>query len=110
MDQFPFNILTFPLWWYTSGSRVVWQWTKRELRFGLHQTGLLLFARHMHEPLYGDYTKSGIILSFFLRLVLLLYKLLLFIIRAILVVVAAVLYLLLLPLVIVMIVYQFFPT
>jgi hypothetical protein len=107
MGNFSLNLLTFPFWWYTRGFALVLKWSKREINYGLSETGLLIFARHLREPLYGDYTKAGIILGFFLRIVLLAYKLLILCIRAAIVVIFNLLYLLILPAALVMILYQF---
>jgi hypothetical protein len=109
MNTLPLNLLTFPLWWYTTGTGLVWAWAKLQAIFGLRKTGLLLFARHWKEPLYGDYTKAGIIFSFFLRIFILLYKLLMFIIRVVIITVMVIAYLLLLPFCLVMIFMQLMP-
>jgi hypothetical protein len=106
MNNLSLNILTFPWWWYTTGFNLVRAWAKREFFLSLHQTGLLIFAKHLKEPLYGDYTKTGIIFGFFLRLVLLFYKIIVFFIRMSLVTILALLYLLLLPGVLFMIIFQ----
>jgi len=74
MQNFPLNLLTLPVWWYTTGLKLAWRWYKKRTNFTLQSTGLVLFARHMNEPLYQDYTKSGRILSFFLRVAVLFYK------------------------------------
>jgi hypothetical protein len=109
MGNLPLNIFTFPLWWYTTGTSILYQWAKRQLLIGLHQTGILLFAHHMREPLYGDYTRSGRIFSFFFRIIILLYKLVWFLVRSVIVFAIVVGYLLLLPFALVMIIYQLFP-
>ncbi len=109
MNGLSLNLLTLPVWWYTSGWHRVWQWNLRQMDLGLHQTGLLLFAHHMREPLYGDYTHSGIILSFFLRIILLLFKLTLLVVRALLLAVFDALYLAVLPLSVAMIIFQLLP-
>jgi hypothetical protein len=106
MPNFPLNLLTFPWWWYSVGWSLVKTWTKREYFFGLHKTGLLIFARHLNEPLYGDYTKSGVVFSFFLRIFILIYKLLAFALRLIFVALADLLYLLFLPALLVIIIFQ----
>lgn len=106
MTNFPLNILTFPLWWYTIGLSLMIRWLKRQFWWGLKKTGLLVFVRHMNEPLYGDYTKSGIIISFFIRILLLIFKLAFFTIRLIIVGLMALIFLLLLPLTLIMIIFQ----
>lgn len=109
MGSVPLNLLTFPLWWYSTGFALVRDWVKRQTRYGLQATGLLLFASHIREPLFGDYTRSGIIVGFFLRLVLLGFKLVWFGLRELYLVTLAALYLLSIPLTVVMILYQLFP-
>ena len=108
MQNFPLNILTFPFWWYSVGLNLVWKWTQREYFFGLHKSGMLIFARHLGEPLYGDYTRTGRIFSFFLRIVLLVYKVIVFAIRLLIVGILDLLYLLLLPATIILIIFQIF--
>lgn len=70
-NQVPLNILTFPIWWYAVGALTVWRWFFALTHKSFTRSGLVLFARHMREPLYGDYSRSGRIISFFLRVVLL---------------------------------------
>jgi len=106
MNNFPLNLLTFPFWWYAVGLPLVWSWTKRQFVFGLHKTGLLVFVRHLKEPLYGDYTKAGIFLSFPLRMILLSYKLIALLIRLLVVALLDALFILILPGVIVLIILQ----
>ena len=109
MGNLPLNLLTFPLWWYTTGWKLLLDWNRRQRDLGLRQTGLLLFWRHMREPLYGDYTRSGLILGMFFRAILLLIKLLLFCLRLILLTVADVVYLAFLPVVLAVIIFQLIP-
>lgn len=101
-------MLTFPLWWYTVGLALFWNWTKSHYHYSLQKTGLLVFAKHMREPLYGDYSKAGIILSFFLRIVILVYKLVVFTLRVLALCILGILYLIILPILIIMIVFQIF--
>lgn len=68
------NPLTFPLWWYTVGLGVVWERARQQFRYGLKKTAFRLFLRNLRHPLYGDYTRSGRVISFFLRIVLLFAK------------------------------------
>jgi hypothetical protein len=106
MENFPLNLLTFPFWWYAVGGRILWQWYKRQFYFGLHKTGLLFFARHMNEPLYGDYSKTGIILSFFIRIFILIYKTIVFLLRLAVITALSLLFLSLLPVILIMIIFQ----
>jgi len=109
MEKFSLNILSFPVWWYTIGLKIIVQWTKKQYYFGLHRTGLLLFIKHLKEPLFGDYTKSGIVFSFFMRLVLLVFKLFIFSLRMIYAGAVVAFYFVLLPFSVAMIIIQLMP-
>lgn len=106
MNNFRLNLLTLPFWWYTAGWQIIWSWNKRQFALGLRQTGLSLFIHHLREPLYGDYTRSGILLGIFFRFVLLIIKLLLLLVRLVLLALATAVYLGLLPGVLTLVIYQ----
>lgn len=109
MDNIPLSFITFPLWWYGEGVKVAWAFFLKQYKFGLQSTGLLIFARHMAEPIYGDYTRAGMIVGFFLRSVILIFKILVFGLRLGIISALLGLYLLLPPFTVVMIIYQLFP-
>lgn len=110
LDQdMPLNLITLPLWWYTVGLSVVWHWAQRSFQYGLRKTALKLFLRHLAHPLYGDYTRSGRIISLFLRLVLLVFKMFALGFRLVFLGLALAIYLLVWPVIIVMLIYQLFP-
>jgi hypothetical protein len=106
MGAFPLNILTFPIWWYSTGLGLIWKWYKKKNHYVLERTGLLLFARHMFEPLYQDYSKSGLIISFFLRIFFLILKSIFFCLNAVFYGLGVLVYIFTLPLIIIMIVFQ----
>ena len=109
MNEVPLNILTFPIWWYTDGAGLIWRISKRKLALAIRTSGLGIFARHLTEPIYGDYTRTGRIVSFFLRIVLLVAKFIFLLIRFAVIIFFYVCYLAILPVSLIMIVYQFFP-
>ncbi len=108
MENYQLNLLTFPAWWYTRGLCTVWTWAKNRARYDLRATGLALFSRHLAEPLFGDYTRSGRLVGFFLRLAIIIYKVLMLAIRVILIGAVLLFYLVAIPLVIIMIINQLF--
>ena len=108
MENFPLNILTFPVWWYSTGLGLIWSWFNKKNHYFLEKTGLVLFARHMFEPLYQDYTKTGQILSFFIRIFVLIFKSIQFLFSFIYYALGVLIYALSLPTVIVMIIFQIF--
>lgn len=103
------NPLTFPLWWYTAGFGVVWQRAKQQFRYGLKKTAFRLFLRNLRHPLYGDYTRSGRIISFFLRIVLLIAKIIFLGFRLIVLGIFLAAYLVILPFALFMIIYIILP-
>lgn len=109
MGNLSLNLITFPLWWYTTGWQIIWRWNKQQIFFGVHETGIFLFARHFKEPLYGDYTKSGRLLGFFFRFILLILKSVLLFLRIILLVIADAAYFGILPLILSLIIYELIP-
>jgi len=64
-----FDILYFPIWWYSSGAIKSALWC-----YSVFQTGNNLFApwlwlKNIFVPMYGQYDWQGRIVSFFMRLV-----------------------------------------
>ncbi len=103
------NPLTFPLWWYTIGLSVAWDLVRKHFRYGLKKTAFRLFLRNMWHPLYGDYTRSGRIISFFLRVVLLFAKVFFLGFRAIVLALFFAAYLVVLPFSLFMVIYLLLP-
>lgn len=70
------DILYFPIWWYTKGLARVTEYCLSSARFHIQRRlALGLWLSSMFKPMYGDYTKEGRIISFFMRLVVLFGKL-----------------------------------
>lgn len=107
-NSVPLNILTFPIWWYAVGAQTVWRWFFLFTRRQFTRSGLVLFFRHMREPLYGDYTRSGILISFFLRVVLLIGMILFSVFKIFVAFCIFLAFLFALPLAVVMAIYQLF--
>ncbi len=69
------EVLYFPVWWYSrglaaTGRTLVSKW------YGLsNRLSIPILARTMGRPMYGDYTRSGRIISFFFRIILLVSRL-----------------------------------
>lgn len=73
------NVLYFPIWWYSFGLK------KRITEFGqgtinlFRNLALKLMITHLFKPMFGERSKSGRIISFFMRLILLVWRLFLFV-------------------------------
>ncbi len=75
LQELLFDIVRFPFWWYTRGlMKVVRAWI-REVRIALERLSVRIWLQNMFTPMYGDYTKSGRIISFFLRIFVLIWRL-----------------------------------
>ncbi len=109
MQDTKVQLMLLPVWWYTTGVILMWQWVKRRIAYRLRAMGLVLFMRHLSEPLYGDYTRSGRLISFFLRIALLIGKFIWLGLYCALLIFVMALYLAIIPLSIVMILYQLVP-
>jgi hypothetical protein len=109
VNNLSLNLLTLPLWWYTTGWKLLWSWNKHQINIGLHETGITFFIHHLREPLYGDYTRSGIMLGLFFRVILLVIKSILLLVRLVILTAVDLLFLAALPMVLAMIIYQLTP-
>lgn len=109
MGNLSLNLLSFPLWWYTTGWNFLWAWNKRQLELDLRQTGPVLFFQHLQEPLYGDYSKSGKALGLFSRPIMTIFKLLFLIFRLLALTLVDIVFLLLLPCSLAMVIFQLTP-
>lgn len=72
------DIIYFPIWWYTKGLARVARWCVTSASVHINRRlAIGVWLRSMFKPMYGDYTKEGRIISFFMRIVVLIYKLIL---------------------------------
>lgn len=68
------EVLFFPVWWYSVGLRR-WSWgLLNQLAAAEYRLGLRPLLKNIWQPMYGDRTRSGRIISFFMRLVLIIGK------------------------------------
>lgn len=68
------EILFFPIWWYTQGLRWVGGVLGNHLAGVEYRLGVRLMIKNIWRPMYGDRTRSGRVISFFMRLVLIIGK------------------------------------
>jgi hypothetical protein len=108
MNNKPLSIFSFPIWWYSEGLSLAWKHCQSRWRYVLRSTGFVIFLRNIAQPLYGDTTRQGKIISVFIRLVLLVFIFFWTGIRLAFPFFLFVIHVLALPLAIVMIVYQLF--
>lgn len=73
--EFLFDIFRFPWWWYSGGLKHVGGWCWRGFNETRARVALGLFARYLFKPMYQDYSLTGRLLSFVMRLILIVIKL-----------------------------------
>lgn len=73
------EILYFPIWWYTQGLKRMILYVINSIRNTNRDLALTLMLKSMFKPMFGQYDKEGRIISFFMRLVLIIARLVLFI-------------------------------
>lgn len=75
-----FDVVRFPVWWYSGGLMQIARFWGGQIRGRAEQLSLRIWLRNMFTPMYGDYTKSGRLISFFLRIVVLIGRLFVFVV------------------------------
>lgn len=88
-----FDVLFFPIWWYTTGSVRVFRWMRGSIRRSSANHGLRIWFRNYFKPMYGDYSIEGRLISFGMRSVVSVGKLIAFSLWTVAAVSATVLYL-----------------
>lgn len=107
LDELVLRTLRFPVWWYTEGLLSFGRWCVETVAGWLERTGLRVWVRNLFVPMFGDYSRSGRIISFFVRLVLVVVQSVGALVGAAILLVALVGYFLLPILLAVQLVYQF---
>lgn len=67
LSELLWNILYFPLWWYSKG---FWQLLIRLKNFLARKQkslALLVWIKNINKPMYGQYDWAGILISFLVR-------------------------------------------
>lgn len=73
-----FDILRFPVWWYTTGVVRALGFLRKEVLAGAANLSLVVLFKNLLKPMYGDYSKTGRAISLFLRLFLFIARLIAF--------------------------------
>jgi len=67
------SLLYFPVWWYTAGAFRVAAYGFRTLRNAGRGFGVSVWFKNLFRPMFGQYDFAGRIISFVMRLVMILY-------------------------------------
>lgn len=65
------SILEFPVWWYSRGIGMLFEWAQEGLAYSWKEKAFGLWARNLFTPMYGDRSWSGRSLSVALRIAVL---------------------------------------
>lgn len=76
LRDFVFDLLYWPMWWYSKGSLAVFKNFIHQIREEEYRLGLILWMKNILKPMYAQYDWQGRLISFFMRLIMIAYKLL----------------------------------
>lgn len=68
------DILYFPAWWYSRGLLLL---AKKLIIFLSNREkslALLIWIKNIHRPMYGQYDWQGMLISFFMRIVQIIFR------------------------------------
>jgi len=68
------DILYFPLWWYSRGLAGVVRGLRRFLSDREKSLALLVWIKNIHRPMYGQYDWQGVLISFVMRVVQIIFR------------------------------------
>ncbi|MFA7662440.1 MAG: hypothetical protein WCX88_00805 [Patescibacteria group bacterium] len=69
------DIIHFPVWWYSSGFIKTLKVCGLSIQNSYHDSAIGILLRNMFKPMYGEYSFTGRVISFFARIFILLFKL-----------------------------------
>ena len=76
------DIIYFPLWWYSGGLKLVTLTLYDNARTTARNLSLRLLLINIFNPMFGQYDRAGRIISFFMRILIVLVKSIYFVIKA----------------------------
>ncbi len=62
------GVVGFPVWWYTAGVLRMAGWAARRVRNASRELALGVWVKNLFVPMYGETGAEGRIISFFMRL------------------------------------------
>ena len=68
------EILLLPFWWYTIGLARAAAWCMRSVKDAAETTGFILWLKNLFVPMYGETGFTGRTVSFFVRLVMVIFR------------------------------------
>ena len=74
------SIFYFPVWWYGPGLKKRFLALKEQVKKLSKALALKIMFANYFKPMFGEYSRTGRMISFFMRTILLLWRLLLFVV------------------------------
>ena len=65
------SVLRFPMWWYGEGIVHLSGWIARQLAFRWKSYGFVIWMKNLFVPMYGQYDLAGRLVSFVMRIAVL---------------------------------------
>lgn len=101
-----FDVIRFPVWWYTTGTANAVKFVLGELQSVMDRLSIRILFRNLLKPMYGDTTRSGRIISLFMRLLVFVFRMIGLAIWSVVLLLAFVFWLAIMPLIVWQIVMQ----
>lgn len=74
------DLVAFPVWWYTRGTLRIAQLIMRQASQYAQTLSLKIWVKNLFVPMYSQYDIAGRLISFVLRVVILIYRMILFVV------------------------------
>lgn len=74
------DVVYFPLWWYTKGVKKAGLFFVNEAIDWSNRLSLRILFKNLLKPMYGDYSRSGRVISLIMRIIVFGFKLILMVI------------------------------
>ena len=68
------GIVLFPVWWYSRGLALMAHWTSQSFATANRSLGWSLWAKNLFVPMYGETELSGRLVSFAVRLMMIVVR------------------------------------
>jgi len=68
------DIIYFPLWWYTQGLILFFESLIHFLKEKQKGLGILVWSKNIFRPMYGQQDWQGTLISFFMRLIQIIFR------------------------------------
>lgn len=74
LAELVWDIIYFPLWWYTKGLLYLLKGLRQFLINREKSLALLVWIKNIFRPMYAQYDWQGMLISFFIRLIQIIFR------------------------------------